>query len=158
MTERSSGRELWKTDGTAAGTVLVANITGNVNSSDPGLGVVYNNELYFSANDGVVGRELWKTDGTTVGTRIVIDLNGGPNAASSNPTLGTVASGSLYFAADNTGALPTDFTALWIGWTLLRPRTAEAEAMEQVDIRVYRDQLQAVYHFTISTLAGYPDA
>ena len=35
-------------------------------------------------------------------------------------------------------------TALWIGWTLLRPRHAQAEAMERVDLRIYQDQLQAV--------------
>jgi len=45
--------DLWKTDGTAAGTVPVADITpGNGYSNIQEL-TVFNNELYFRANDGI---------------------------------------------------------------------------------------------------------
>ena len=68
--------ELWKTDGTAVGTILVKDI----NSSGNGLGSFasylfdYNGSLIFQANDGLTGLELWKSDGTSSGT-IQINLN-----------------------------------------------------------------------------------
>jgi ELWxxDGT repeat protein len=73
-----SGQELWKSDGTAAGTVLVKDINptagfgGNV--SYP---TAINGTLYFLANDGTSGNELWKSNGTTAGTVRVFDLNAG---------------------------------------------------------------------------------
>ena len=76
------GTELWKTDGTAAGTVLVKDINSGAGDSNPaesdGHGneyILYNNEVYFAANDGVHGIELWKTDGTENGTVLVKDLS-----------------------------------------------------------------------------------
>lgn len=67
--------ELWKTNGTEAGTVAVKNFEDTTNgapqySTDNEtqvLGIVFNNALYFSVNRGGVF-ELWKTDGTTSGT------------------------------------------------------------------------------------------
>ncbi|MCW3124344.1 MAG: hypothetical protein JWO03_2 [Bacteroidetes bacterium] len=55
--------ELYVSDGTAAGTVLVQDIHAGTGSSDPGSWIVYNNELYFSADNGS-GSAIWKTDGT----------------------------------------------------------------------------------------------
>lgn len=70
-----SGYELWKTDGTTAGTVMVKNITtiAGVGSSPFGF-TVFNSALYFQANDGATGSELWKTDGTGDGTARMKDL------------------------------------------------------------------------------------
>ena len=75
------GRELWKTDGTSAGTGLVADIfTGSTS------GVLYdyyyetavmNNHVFFAARDDINGLELWKTDGTQSGTQIVLDIQAG---------------------------------------------------------------------------------
>ena len=56
-----SGAELWKTDGTEAGTVLVKDINpGSLESFPVALGVV-GETLFFRASDGVSGAELWKT-------------------------------------------------------------------------------------------------
>lgn len=56
-----NGRELWKSDGTENGTVLVKDINTNGNyGSDPMELIIVNNTLYFSADDGPHGRELWK--------------------------------------------------------------------------------------------------
>ena len=53
------GRELWQSDGTGAGTAMVADINpGSVGSSYGGFTNV-NGTLYFSADDGVYGSELW---------------------------------------------------------------------------------------------------
>jgi ELWxxDGT repeat protein len=96
-TTTAEGTELWKTDGTAAGTVLVKDIApGSAGSSPTNLKVV-GTTLYFSASDGVNGIELWKTDGTTAGTVMVKDINAG--AADSEPKNLTSFNGSLYFSA-----------------------------------------------------------
>ena len=56
----ASGRELWKSDGTEAGTVRVKDIrAGSVGSSPRDLTNV-GGMLYFKADDGVGGVELWK--------------------------------------------------------------------------------------------------
>ncbi|MFV1979850.1 MAG: ELWxxDGT repeat protein [Rhodothermia bacterium] len=68
------GRELWKSDGTEAGTAIVKDIALNPSASWPDYWVEFNGELYFSANDGAHGFELWKSDGTTVGTEMVTDI------------------------------------------------------------------------------------
>ncbi|TAJ25070.1 MAG: hypothetical protein EPO68_00465, partial [Planctomycetota bacterium] len=75
--------ELWKSDGTAAGTVLVKDIHAGAGlglSSYASLFTVAGNQLFFTANDGVHGRELWSTDGTSAGTALVADI--GPGIAS----------------------------------------------------------------------------
>ena len=63
------GRELWKTDGTAAGTALVKDINPGGGSSYPEYLTDFNGTLFFTANDGVHGTELWKSDGTAAGHR-----------------------------------------------------------------------------------------
>src|SRR4051812_48806339 len=57
------GRELWKTDGTANGTSVVADIAPGAPSADPLSLTAVGGTLYFSADDGVHGRELWTSDG-----------------------------------------------------------------------------------------------
>ncbi|MEP7379353.1 MAG: ELWxxDGT repeat protein [Chloroflexota bacterium] len=68
------GNELWKSDGTAAGTKMVKNIRPYGKNSDPDNLVNVNGMLFFTAIDGVHGRELWKSDGTKAGTVMVKDL------------------------------------------------------------------------------------
>ena len=97
----TSGVELWKTSGTAGGTVRVADINPGNGSSTPQELTIFNNELYFQANDGASGLELWKTDGTTAGTVRIADINAGSGSSSSNfsPAGLTVFSNKLYFSA-----------------------------------------------------------
>jgi len=85
--------ELWKTDGTTAGTVLVRDIRPNFGSSPSNL-VNVNGVLAFTANDGVNGYQLWRSDGTAGGTVRVSSL--GTSAA-----LGqfTSVNGTLFFVA-----------------------------------------------------------
>ena len=71
----ASGVELWKTDGTDAGTVRVKDINPGPGNSSPLGFTVFNAALYFQANDGASGFELWKTDGTAVGTVLLKDIN-----------------------------------------------------------------------------------
>ena len=57
------GRELWRTDGTTAGTVLVEDINEGAESSDIFRMKTVENSLLFTADDGVNGRELWASRG-----------------------------------------------------------------------------------------------
>ena len=63
------GRELWVTDGTAAGTSLVKDLNIGDGNSSPGSFFEYNNTMYFSARDGITtGNILFSSDGTAGGT------------------------------------------------------------------------------------------
>ena len=75
------GSELWKTDGTAEGTVLVKDINPGDGSSSPGWLTEFNGELFFAATTDNAGDELWKTDGTSEGTVQVADINVGDDDA-----------------------------------------------------------------------------
>jgi ELWxxDGT repeat protein len=99
-----NGRELWVSDGTTAGTQLVADIFGSNNygfnfGSYPRYLTKLNGKLYFAADAGINGRELWVNDGTTAGTQLVADINSG--SYGSNPFGFTEFNGKLYFSADD---------------------------------------------------------
>ncbi len=97
--EPEHGGELWKTDGTAAGTVLVADINpGPASAQISGL-TAAGGHLFFAADDGEHGIELWTSDGTAAGTRSLSDLAAGP--LSSSPRELTAIGGLLYFSADD---------------------------------------------------------
>ncbi|MET0553762.1 MAG: Calx-beta domain-containing protein [Vicinamibacteria bacterium] len=61
-TTSASGTELWKSDGTTAGTVPLPEIAPGPDSSSPGPFTVAGGRVYFSAWDGPHGRELWAVD------------------------------------------------------------------------------------------------
>jgi ELWxxDGT repeat protein len=63
--------ELWQSDGTEAGTVMVRDIYPGSTGSNPTNLVSMNNKLYFTADNGVHGRELWDPPAVepTVGQR-----------------------------------------------------------------------------------------
>jgi ELWxxDGT repeat protein len=91
-----SGYELWKSDGTVAGTQLVKDIWPGAASSYPSSLTNVNGTLYFTA-DGGNGVELWKSDGSAAGTQLVKDIQ--PGGPSSYPSSLTNVNGTLYFAA-----------------------------------------------------------
>lgn len=98
----SHGRELWKTDGTTAGTAAVKNISPGAASFSPTELTDVNGTLFFAATEGISNTELWKSDGTAGGTVIVADINPGLiGPPGSNPTQLTNMSGTLFFAADD---------------------------------------------------------
>ena len=88
--------EIWRSDGTDAGTTLVKNIGFDGNPEDF---VSINGNLYFRGDDGIHGQELMKTDGTTSGTLLVKDIQ--PGIIGSDIMGITNANGTLFFAADN---------------------------------------------------------
>ncbi len=97
------GMELWVTDGTSSGTVMLKDIAPGLRSSHPMDLKVSGDKLYFTANNLDFGRELWVTDGTTTGTHLVADLSSGPSDSpiySMTPT-----SGGLLFLSSYNGPL-----------------------------------------------------
>ena len=98
------GEELWKSDGTEAGTVLVKDINPGPASSSPGGFANIGGTVFFSALDPLVGDELWKTDGTPEGTVLGADISPGPgsscsSAGSSCPGRLINVNGTLFFFA-----------------------------------------------------------
>ena len=95
-----TGVELWKSDGTGAGTVLVKDIRGGGSSSPHEL-VDVNGTLFFAAEDVGTGIELWRSDGTGAETVLVKDIRGG--GGSSSPHELVDVNGILFFAAHGGG-------------------------------------------------------
>lgn len=94
------GKELWKSDGTLGGTVLVKEFVAGTGSSDVRWGVNNNGIFYFCANDGTHGYELWKSDGTEAGTVMIKDIYAG--AANGYPFGLTSINGVVVFFAVET--------------------------------------------------------
>jgi ELWxxDGT repeat protein len=78
-----TGRELWSSNGTAAGTRLIRDINPGPASSNPSFLYGFDGGVIFSAFHPDSGVELWSTDGTEEGTRRVMDIE--PGKASSDP-------------------------------------------------------------------------
>ncbi|MCA9170423.1 MAG: hypothetical protein KDB23_22250, partial [Planctomycetales bacterium] len=112
-----AGVELWKTDGTSANTVMVADIRDGAEGSEPAQLTAFNGQLYFVANDGTNGQELWKSDGTASGTLMVKDINPGEGyqypygtgSLQSFPRAMTEINGKLLLSAENS----TEGGELW---------------------------------------------
>ena len=74
----SGGNDLWKSDGTVAGTVRVK---GKRNLQPTDL-VALGNRVFFTAGpESSYGRELWVSDGTATGTHLVKDILPGPSSS-----------------------------------------------------------------------------
>ena len=98
----AEGREVWTSDGTTAGTVIVRNIAPGATSSDPlGLAALGSRRVAFRADDGQFGQELWISDGTPLGTRRLSDLIPGPG--DSSPDSIAISRGVVYFVAGGVG-------------------------------------------------------
>ena len=75
----TTGHELWKSDGTPEGTVLVKDLKEGTGNSYVESLTIFNDELYFITTSDYL-KELFKTDGTDEGTVQLTDIhenNGG---------------------------------------------------------------------------------
>src|SRR5262249_13319240 len=98
------GTELWKSDGTEAGTVLVKDINPNSAYGFPVASYPHSlthagRTLVFAAHDGTNSLELWKTDGTAARSALLKDTNPGGGNNGSLPNRLTAVNGTLYFTA-----------------------------------------------------------
>jgi ELWxxDGT repeat protein len=92
--DTSGNPQMFRSDGTAGGTSVLANILGGATSE----AVVLNNVLYFQGAVTGSEMELARTDGTAAGTRIFADIN--PSGASDPHDL-TVSGNKLFFVAND---------------------------------------------------------
>lgn len=102
-----AGRELWRTDGTPAGTRRVADVWPGSNGSDPATLTAFAGRAYFAAREPAHGVELWSSDGTAAGTRLVNDFANGP-FGSQVAVLGAIERGLLLIETSNFA------TDLWV--------------------------------------------
>lgn len=99
--DEDHGRELWSTDGTAAGTALFMDINPGPTNGSPDDPVAFEGKLYFKGFTDPTGQEPWISDGTVAGTHILADIV--PDIYSSSPTNFFPAAGLVFFRA-GTGA------------------------------------------------------
>jgi ELWxxDGT repeat protein len=105
----ATGIELWKSDGTTAGTMLVRDLAPGTASSSPELFTPFKGRLFFRASvlTGFNDQELMSTDGTAAGTVLVKDI--APGAFGSTPSQFTVIGDTMFFIASGL----SEGTELW---------------------------------------------
>jgi len=92
------GREPWRTDGTAGGTALVADIDPGAEGSEGGGFAALGNSVVFAAFDPAHGTNPWIATTGTPGARLVRDVRPGPQGV----TYGLLTAGdAVYFTADD---------------------------------------------------------
>ncbi|MEN7551091.1 ELWxxDGT repeat protein [Rapidithrix thailandica] len=92
------GTELWRTDGTPAGTTLVSDINEGAYGSIPRDLTSHEGKLYFSAYTEESGVELWISEGTDATTLQLYDVIRGPE--SSLPSHISFINDEIYFIAE----------------------------------------------------------
>ncbi len=124
----STGPQLWKTDGTDAGTVMVKRIGTTLNGANIQHVAAFGDRVVFSAGEPDTGQELWISDGTEAGTRVIADIN--PGSTSTFPEGVTVAGDTLYFTGydpdsydpTSTGSTGTSYALYAVGPDAAGPR------------------------------------
>lgn len=101
-TNSTYGGELWKTDGTSAGTVLVKDITPGISNTSmhsfqSAVFADTSNQLVFVATTPEHGAELWVSNGTETGTKILKDII--PGTIGSSPLDISAIANQLFFSA-----------------------------------------------------------
>jgi ELWxxDGT repeat protein len=85
-----AGNDLWRSDGTTAGTQILASPSGGLGGADHPIG----HRSLFPAVDSTTGSEVWVSDGTPAGTHITKDIV--PGSGGSNPSFPSLPFGQYY--------------------------------------------------------------
>lgn len=93
--DATHGDELWRSDGTTAGTYRVKDIMPGRGSSFPRQLVAVGTTLFFLAHDEETGHQIWCSDGSEAGTRRVKVMSDG--SSETRPRNLTAAAGKLFF-------------------------------------------------------------
>ncbi len=110
--DSAHGVELWRSDGTVAGTGLFADLNPGPAGSFPGNLAVVDNTLYFSATTAAGSGALCSSNGTAAGTKVVAGFGSqrdGDGLFQNIPDAFGVLGNSMVFAADD----GTNETELW---------------------------------------------
>ncbi len=83
----SHGNELWRSDGTAAGTNMVTDVNPGPTSSNPSMLAALGDTLYLNADDGATGSELWAVDTGAPDTNVSDAPAPGAHIADPTPAL-----------------------------------------------------------------------
>jgi ELWxxDGT repeat protein len=104
------GTQLWRTDGTEAGTRKVADLSEG-RTVTHGICQLFGHGsyVYFSFGDAVTGTELYRSDGTASGTTLLRDIDPGSNGSA--PSQFTAFRGYVYFIAARSATSRT--SELW---------------------------------------------
>jgi ELWxxDGT repeat protein len=141
----ATGSEIFITDGTAGGTVLVKDIYNGPTSSSASDFAVLNGVAYFTAVTMAEGRELWRTDGTNAGTVLVKDITPGAAGSNTENNYNLFSNGSyLLFAAQSEAA---EGVELWrsdgtdSGTTLVKDIYAGADSSKPHQFIAYNNMV-----------------
>jgi ELWxxDGT repeat protein len=94
------GEELWRSDGTAAGTTLVKDLNPGAASSSPhSLKQIGSRGFCFSAIYKNQGSELWVSDGSSQNTFRTAEIY--PGVGSAQPAYFEFAGGGMFFSAED---------------------------------------------------------
>ena len=96
-----AGEEIWRSNGTAAGTTVVANLIPSPQYSIPQWLANVDGTLFFTGDDGSYGSQLLRSNGTAAGTTMVADINPSNKYYGSDPSWLTNANGTLFFSAND---------------------------------------------------------
>jgi ELWxxDGT repeat protein len=100
-TDSITGRELWRTDGTEAGTFQVVDACPGECIGDPRFVAQNGTSYFFVASSGGPGEELWISGGTPANTFRLTDTMHFPNVIEGIWSVWVASQGLLYFAADD---------------------------------------------------------
>lgn len=149
------GCELWKSDGTDAGTSLLKSFN-TLNGSagvTPNSFTKYNGRFYFMAYSSSGYYELWKTDATAAGTSTV---RNSPQLDGSFPESITVANGLMYYigwgatSSNNYGLWQSDGTS---GGTIKITETGSGCTLKPGKLLLYPDK-EIIFATAIENFTG----
>ncbi len=152
----STGNELWRSDGTTAGTVRVADINPGPPSASPQPTAVHGDTFYFNADDGTSGNELWAVDTGAPETTLVDGA--GPSTADRTPsfTLASTAVDLARFECSPTGAAGSFTQCGGLNGTVDFPRLDDGTydlALRAVDVRDNADATPVVAPLKVDATA-----
>ncbi len=150
--------KLWKTDGTATGTVPVKTPTGPPTGTITAMAVLGNSLLFFAATDTTVGTNkisnfaphLWRTDGTDVGTKLISTTIGLVTAMRSTDSLlifniGNASTYKDYFAINDYGGGVYRTDGSVNGTKKIAPLPTERSGLRAANIQYIQVQKDAIY-------------
>lgn len=99
--DAANGKELWRTDGTDAGTFMVKDIRAGTAASNPNSFIALGTDVFFFAAAVGLEQKLWRTDGTAAGTVQVAV----PEPFFAVPYVGKVGNKMIFYATDTVHGL-----------------------------------------------------